>query len=90
MAPDADVKGRDTFRIIAIVLMLLGAVAAVGCVVSFLRYRALERASSGNFLTLFALDAAHDRAIACGVLAILLLLAGGILAVVSRRGKHSA
>jgi hypothetical protein len=81
----------NVFRIVAFVLLGLGAVAAIVCVASIFHYRALERAPSDGFLTLFALDAAHDRAVGSGVIAILLAMAGGVLAVVTRRrGKHPA
>ena len=81
---------RDVFRIIALVLLGLGVIAVIACVVCILKYLALERAPSDGFLTLFALDAAHDRAVTSGIVAVLLLAAGGVLAVVSRRGKHPA
>jgi hypothetical protein len=81
----------DVFRIIAFVLLGLGTTAAIVCVACIMHYRALERAPSDGFLTLFALDAAHDRAVGSGVIAVLLLMAGGVLAIVSRRrGKHPA
>ena len=83
-------KRRDVFRIVAFSLLGLGAIAVVVCVVCILGYLELERAPHDGFLTLFALDAAHDRAVTSGVIAVLLLAAGGVLAVVSRRGKHHA
>ena len=84
-------KRRDVFRIVAFSLLGLGVIAVVVCVVCVLRYLELERAPHDGFLTLFALDAAHDRAVTSGVIAVLLLAAGGVLAVVTRRGgKHHA
>jgi DMSO/TMAO reductase YedYZ heme-binding membrane subunit len=80
-------KSHDVFRIVAFTLLGLGVVAAIVCVACVLNYLALERGPSDGFLTMFALDAAHDRAVASGVIAVLLLAAGGVLAVVSRKRR---
>lgn len=83
-------KRRDAFKIVAVAMLGLGLVAAVGCVACVLDYLALERGPNDGFLTLFALDAAHDRAVASGVIAAFLLVPGGVLFVVTRHGKGSA
>lgn len=88
MANDEKKNSRDVFRIIAIVLLALGACAVVVCVACVLHYRSLESSPSDGFLTIFALDAAHDRAVGSGIIAVFLLAAGSLLAVVTRKGKH--
>ena len=83
-------KRHDVFRTVAIALLVLGGCAALVCAAAVSSYLELERENHGDFLTMFSLDAAHDRAVAYGVVAVLMLAAGGVLGAVSRRGKPPA